>query len=453
MNLDEQLYEKIQQYLNNELTGKALQDFEAELQSNPNLAREVALHREMEDFLADTPENDLRKNLQTLNARFTDDTDKSEGDWKFLFLLLPFFLIGAWYVYNQVFVPNHPERNNSINFVSPDKDTFPILKDTFVSIPQDTTAIASNPIKPIPITTPKASSEKPKRKKTPKKPNTPIKTPPTINKSQPTEDSIIFEPIAESSAPSVIPEPIPEPIPAPSEIPEPTVVLDSPSSNIENTEPQLAEWLDVPIDPKTNQAYEIFEFDTIIYTSVDENGFKPKDTLIIKGDATVSNFIFSKIDSLAKDNNWVIQKQLSSVASIFSYQGLSNLDTFFEKFTRPDFQHKTYQVDIEKNPDHYTLSSPKDSVLLNIEGNIRHLDSSPMIYSYPVNIKIFPSGIAEYRPIYKDLLTKDCIDWYTCRFQYKKPYHLKPGTYYLVLIPQGQSSENIMFAQKIIVSQ
>ncbi|MFK7932656.1 MAG: hypothetical protein AB8G22_04050 [Saprospiraceae bacterium] len=101
MNFDEQTYQRIQRYLDAEMNAAEAAAFEDEVTANPELAREGRLSGAMEQLLAETAENELRKSLQQLKVQFAnkneeDDDDKGGGYWRFLLLLIPLFLIGIW---------------------------------------------------------------------------------------------------------------------------------------------------------------------------------------------------------------------------------------------------------------------------------------------------------------------------------------------------------------------
>jgi len=105
MHFDEQTYQRIQRYLDAEMDATEAAAFEAEVNANPELAREVQLNVEMEQLLAETEENELRKSLEQLKVQFADqpskekkdekeeDDDRGGGYWRFLLLFIPIFLI------------------------------------------------------------------------------------------------------------------------------------------------------------------------------------------------------------------------------------------------------------------------------------------------------------------------------------------------------------------------
>jgi len=87
MEFSQEIYERIEQYLDGQLKGHALQDFERQIAANKALATEVAFQREMQQFLAETPENDLRKNLQALGDQYKESTQEEKKS--FWWWLLP----------------------------------------------------------------------------------------------------------------------------------------------------------------------------------------------------------------------------------------------------------------------------------------------------------------------------------------------------------------------------
>ena len=158
MNLTPELQALIEKYLDDSLAGEALQAFKKQLETNEALVQEVAFQRELKEFLADSPENELRKNLQMLNEQVEDPKSKGPS-WKIGFLLLPFFFLGVWWVFNSQVTE---ARRSDVGITVPPKPTPPVDKDTQkiqpiglgskASIPLD--SIGSKPIdSPINIST------------------------------------------------------------------------------------------------------------------------------------------------------------------------------------------------------------------------------------------------------------------------------------------------------------
>lgn len=98
MALNEDKYREIQDYLDKNMTQEDLTQFENELKSDQDLARELKLHQEMETFLADTPENELRNNLQKLNKEAKEDNVQSDNSWRYLLLLIPILVLAGWWI-------------------------------------------------------------------------------------------------------------------------------------------------------------------------------------------------------------------------------------------------------------------------------------------------------------------------------------------------------------------
>lgn len=101
MALNEDKYRKIQDYLDKKMDQEELGNFEEKLTADEDLAREVKLHADMETFLADTPENDLRNNLQKLSKQVTEDNTQSGNSWRYLLLLIPILVLAGWWMSNR----------------------------------------------------------------------------------------------------------------------------------------------------------------------------------------------------------------------------------------------------------------------------------------------------------------------------------------------------------------
>lgn len=127
MSLNEDKYGKIQDYLDEKLSEEDLTQFEKELKNDQDLARELKLHQEMETFLADTPENELRKNLQKLNQGVKEEEVKTGNSWRFLLLLLPVVLLMLWWGSSQMIKNPVPEAVPPMEDVSiePEKKETP----------------------------------------------------------------------------------------------------------------------------------------------------------------------------------------------------------------------------------------------------------------------------------------------------------------------------------------
>lgn len=99
MPVSEDTYQKIQRYLDQEMSSEELAAFEKIIDADQEVAREVALHKDMAELLADTPENKLRQSLKILNDQAKDDSGKPGYSLRYWLWLIPLFLtaIGWWF--------------------------------------------------------------------------------------------------------------------------------------------------------------------------------------------------------------------------------------------------------------------------------------------------------------------------------------------------------------------
>lgn len=171
MNFDEHTYDQIQRYLDKDLNADELRAFEAELQSNPALSAELALHREMEVFLSDSDENALRKNLEILGEKSGQKEGSGGSWWKYGLLLIPILLVGIWWITEskesqavvKVAVEENMDSNISNTAATVQKDsikqTVLIEKDSLIEEVEKTEEILpkkgkSKTVPPIKKTTP-----------------------------------------------------------------------------------------------------------------------------------------------------------------------------------------------------------------------------------------------------------------------------------------------------------
>ena len=99
MALNEDKYRKIQEYLDQDMNEQEARAFEQELRVDQELAQELKLHREMENLLADSPENALRKNLDLLSEDIKEETPPPRSTNRFFWLLLPVVLALSWWLW------------------------------------------------------------------------------------------------------------------------------------------------------------------------------------------------------------------------------------------------------------------------------------------------------------------------------------------------------------------
>ena len=106
MLINEELYDKIQRYLDQEMSVEEAQAFEEAMAKDGALAREVALNQEMNAMLGESPENELLKNLEMLSSEVEDTPPASGSSWRPLLWFIPVLLIIGWLVFS-------PSDNNT----------------------------------------------------------------------------------------------------------------------------------------------------------------------------------------------------------------------------------------------------------------------------------------------------------------------------------------------------
>ena len=99
MAFNDDLYRRIDEYLENELSSDERRNFEQAMSEDEELAKEVALQKEIQELLADTPENELRQNLERLNKQLVEKETPSRPGWQWGALLLLLILPIIWWLY------------------------------------------------------------------------------------------------------------------------------------------------------------------------------------------------------------------------------------------------------------------------------------------------------------------------------------------------------------------
>ena len=103
----EQLYEQIEAYLTGTLPEQELRAFEEELRSNPQLASEVELHRQLNETLSDKAYVHFRQELQSAADayRASEDhgiqTKKSANKWLLGLTIITILLIALYWIYKS----------------------------------------------------------------------------------------------------------------------------------------------------------------------------------------------------------------------------------------------------------------------------------------------------------------------------------------------------------------
>lgn len=144
MDFNEDIYDKIQAYLDKDLSQEETREFEAAMAADEELSREVGLHADMEALLADTPENNLRKSLEKLGAESADDI--AGFDWRLLVLIPIFFAIIGFLMFGR-------ESEQKDTYGAKSGVTIPTV-DTSSSVSLDSTSTS------VTITNPSQKTEK-----------------------------------------------------------------------------------------------------------------------------------------------------------------------------------------------------------------------------------------------------------------------------------------------------
>jgi hypothetical protein len=140
----EELYEKIEAYLAGTMTADAIQQFEKELQGNPDLAAELALHRKMQQTFADPQEVALRNSLQEIRTNLDQTAPTSnkkpfyQRTWFYVTLIAALFVI---YLLsrnqNTVSVLPEESRQDSVEQQAPGtSSTLPTVDSSRLEVPE-----------------------------------------------------------------------------------------------------------------------------------------------------------------------------------------------------------------------------------------------------------------------------------------------------------------------------
>ncbi len=107
---EEKRYELIEAWLAGELSGKSLEAFEAQLQSDEELALEVEIVRDLSTLNADTPRDRLRNTLSEIRNTTKEDKAPIPISWWLRNAAAALvLLVGAIFMFNQISKSNSPE--------------------------------------------------------------------------------------------------------------------------------------------------------------------------------------------------------------------------------------------------------------------------------------------------------------------------------------------------------
>lgn len=134
MEFSEEIYRKIQRYLDGQLGPEERAAFEREMEANAELAEEVSLNREMKIFLADTPENKLRKNLKILSQQEVEPQKVISKKYWWWLLFIPVLSLVIWWGVNRYQEKSDMEEvvqdeNTSDALFDTESDTIPLIEE------------------------------------------------------------------------------------------------------------------------------------------------------------------------------------------------------------------------------------------------------------------------------------------------------------------------------------
>ena len=361
MELTPELQELIEQYLNGQLQGQALRNFEQRIRDNQRLAEEVAFQQELHLFLAETPENDLRKKLQQLGDQVVEPKEKeNKGWWWWLFpvgeatnildwllgqpqrqlaWVLPLLLIVGWWL-------------------MPPKTTLDSA-DPIVEVPKSDTArsqmappeILVDPIEPAPFV--KEEQEEILEKK--------ANIPQTRPKEQPYVNQENLKPISTEKK-EIIPL-------TPEKIPEPVVHKLEETPNIRQLEPTTPPSLGETMSSIPSSPIEYDRHPILHQLILDaDNSFKIKpDTFttnfVIANEAALTHFYFSGIVAQQRK---MAKKGLrfhlfsNQAADYEAFTPITSLSLEGKKLSKGNYQY-TIQERFELTPARYyfIIQDPK----------------------------------------------------------------------------------------------
>ncbi|MEL6720992.1 MAG: hypothetical protein AAFP82_19980 [Bacteroidota bacterium] len=198
MAFNSKIQEQIQRYLDGEMSASELQNFEQTIAANEDLAQEIGLQKDIANTLADTPENALRKNLQTLNERYQDQSSNGQS-WKNFLWLLPLVLIfGIWW-----FGSSGESNNEAISNPNPTETLGIPTEPSNPPTEVDSSYLKpTNPQTPEETTPPTKEDQKDEAPKAPKKESS--KAPVYADKTEETKNNTPVEPPMIMAAPSLL---------------------------------------------------------------------------------------------------------------------------------------------------------------------------------------------------------------------------------------------------------
>ncbi len=104
----ESQYEQIEAYLAGTLSPEEHQRFEEAIRQDPVLAREVGLHRQLQEMIGDKEYMAFRSTLSRVGADYRKEGQSPSSPWRWLWLLIPAGLALIWWILSSAPEPAIP---------------------------------------------------------------------------------------------------------------------------------------------------------------------------------------------------------------------------------------------------------------------------------------------------------------------------------------------------------
>lgn len=136
MSPNEEKQQRIQKYLDGAMSREEQAGFEDKLKADKDLAQEVSLQKDMQELLADSPENALRKNLERLNVEFEEKPDQPSNKLNRLLWLLPLLLLAGWWYFANPVAQNKSDEETTETVTQTAPEETKSSQDDEVPIPE-----------------------------------------------------------------------------------------------------------------------------------------------------------------------------------------------------------------------------------------------------------------------------------------------------------------------------
>lgn len=145
---DESKYEQIEAYLAGTLSPEEHHRFEEVIRQDPALAREVGLHRQLQDMIGDKEYMAFRSTLSRVGADYRKEGQSPTYPWRWLWLLIPAGLALIWWILPSAPEPANP-ASETVSPVPAPASPLAVPADTLPALPPQE-AKRANPFTPHP---------------------------------------------------------------------------------------------------------------------------------------------------------------------------------------------------------------------------------------------------------------------------------------------------------------